>query len=466
MSATPLPSPARNSANWQLDAEAISVRVRWFGLILGYALVNFTAREFTSSSVVHTIVLNALLTLGLAYTVVDTYYSARGKVVLSEAPLAVSLMEALFIGLLCHFDDGVTSSFRYYYVLSLIVAAFRYTPRVTLFTFVMHAASYGLLVVSHPGGRDELESFVFMLVLMGWGAWTSTSLAGLVKRTSDRLTEANEELERNQNVLEERIRARTRELQQSQALIVQQEKQAAFGLLAAGIAHEVGNPLAAISSLVQMLRRRDTDHYTRERHRMIDEQLGRIQRTLRELVDFGRPANPEANLVHVEDVVSNALEIAKYYKRKKGKTIVTEFAPELPPVRFVRDQLVQVVLNLVLNALDATEEGGTIAIKTSRTDDWIEIVVADDGHGIPRNRQPVLFEPYFTTKETGTGLGLFVCRHLLEDANDGRIELTASSPAGTIFTVGVKCEEASHEPDESEREPTTTDVEPAVALDS
>ena len=146
---------------------------------------------------------------------------------------------------------------------------------------------------------------------------------------------------------------------------MQQEKQAAFGLLAAGIAHEVGNPLAAISSLVQMLNRRPNDDYTRERLQMVDDQLRRIQGTLRELVDFSRPATTQKSMCDVHELIDAALNIAKYYKRTKGKKIVTGYAERLPLLRVVRDQLVQVFLNLILNAMDATEEGGTIEITTA-----------------------------------------------------------------------------------------------------
>ena len=245
----------------------------------------------------------------------------------------------------------------------------------------------------------------------------------------------NKALQQNQSLLEERIRERTQELQESQAVLVQQEKQAAFGLLAAGIAHEVGNPLAAISSLVQLMSRRATDDYMRERLPMIDDQLSRIHRTLRELVDFSRPASHEASQCDVHDLIEAALSIAKYYKRKKGKQIVTNFNRSLPRLRLVRDQPVQVFLNLILNALDATEEGGVITITTTRQEDRLAISVADDGHGIPTAEQDRIFEPYYTTKPTGTGLGLFVCRNIISQMPGGRIELTESSPRGTVFTV-------------------------------
>ena len=220
-------------------------------------------------------------------------------------------------------------------------------------------------------------------------------------------------------------------------MLVQHEKQAAFGLLAAGIAHEVGNPLAAISSLVQILKRKSDDLDTIERYQMIGDQLRRIQGTLRELVDFSRPANTQASLCDVRNTVEDALSIAKYYKRRKGKSIVTRYAEGLPTVRVVHDQLVQVFLNLILNAMDATPEGGTIEISTSLESGWLRINVRDTGHGILEANRNSIFEPYYTTKSTGTGLGLFVCRQLLERESNGQIDLTETGSDGTTFSVLV-----------------------------
>ncbi|MCA9077030.1 MAG: two-component sensor histidine kinase [Planctomycetaceae bacterium] len=425
----------RDEFNWQLPAEAITVRIRWFGLCMGYVLVNLVGPGTSQSE------LNAILTLGAVYAIVDTYYSLMGRVFLRKAPLFISLMEALFIGLLCHFDSGLESPFRFYYFLSLLVCAIRYAQLVTFSTFLLHALSYSTLAVMGSADHGSpWRTVVLMIVLMGWVAWASTALASLIKTASRRLSQLNTELKENQALLEERIDERTRELQESQALVVQQEKQAAFGLLAAGIAHEVGNPLAAISSLVQMMNRRDLDDYTHERMGMLDEQLRRIQRTLRELVDFSRPAKNETSLCDVHEALDAALSIAKYYKRKKGKRIVTRYDEQSAPVMAVRDQLVQVFLNLVLNAMDATTEGGIIEIKTSAHEGVLRVTVSDDGAGIDRSDQPRLFRPYFTTKSTGTGLGLFVCRRIIEQSG-GRIELTESSEDGTTFTVSLPLHE-------------------------
>ncbi len=428
---------------WDLAAEAVTVRIRWFGLCVGYALVNF------ASPGTHQLELNAILTLGAVYAILDTWHSYRRRVFLSDVPLLVSLMEAVFIGLLCYFDTGPHSPFRFYYFLSLLVCSIRHSPQITYTTYGLHAASYVILMLTGEPieSGDSLTNQLVLLVLMGWVTWASVALAGLIKTAERKLTGLNAELQENQALLERRIAERTQELQESQALIVQQEKQAAFGLLAAGIAHEVGNPLASISSLMQLLGLRHDDEYTKSRLKMVDDQLRRIQRTLGELVDFSRPANPEKTRCDIETVIENALSIAKYYKRKKGRKIVTRYAKGLPKLCGLKDQWVQVFLNLILNALDATEEGGRVEISTCLKDGEIRVAVADDGSGIPKEARDKIFQPYYTTKPAGTGLGLFVCRHILEESGSGRIELTETSPKGTTITVCFTSEEIQNHPD-------------------
>ena len=129
--------------------------------------------------------------------------------------------------------------------------------------------------------------------MLGWVTWASNAMALLLKRVGDHLGQLNAALQENQAELEARIAERTRELQEAQAHVLHQEKMAAFGLLAAGIAHEVGNPLTSISSLVQMLQRRDATTYTLEKLGLVNGQLQRIQTTLRELIKFSRPASTE-----------------------------------------------------------------------------------------------------------------------------------------------------------------------------
>lgn len=416
-------------SRWELAAEHIAVKMRWFGLLFGYLLANLhPAPGFDQ------LVLNAILALGLLYAVVDTACSLRGWVFLRDWPLLISLMEALFIGLLCYWHSGLDSPFRYYYILSLVCCAIRYPPRVTYITWGLHGTSYTLLYLALPEPNQDPLDLLLLLVVLGWVTWAGTSLALLLKRVGDHLAELNQALEGNRLQLEERIAERTRELQETQAHLLHQEKMAAFGLLAAGIAHEVGNPLTSVSSLVQLLQKRNNDHYTQEKLALVSGQLQRIQGTLRELINFSRPGRREWLPVSVGEVVHEALSIAKYYKRIKGRQIETHIEPNLPPLLARRDLLVQVILNLVLNAIDATEQGGRIVISARRDGQELEITVQDDGSGIAPVDQAKLFQPYFTTKKHGTGLGLFVTRTLVGE-HAGRIEFDSALGIGTTFRV-------------------------------
>jgi signal transduction histidine kinase len=419
----------------ELASEAIAVKVRWLGVFVGVVIVELQAAASAAQG--NVAALRLLLALGALYAVVDTSFSLRGKVLLREAPLAISLLEALFIGLLCQFDfgRGSESLFRFYYVLSLVSCAIRYDRRTTYFTCLLHLASYGTVAAFEwLRGAGFTWSIPLTLLAMLWVTWASAAFAELLKQASRHLQELNEELRRHQAQLEDRMAQRTRELQEAQASLLHQEKMAAFGLLAAGIAHEVGNPLASISSLVQMLVRHHDDTYTQEKLSLVSGQLTRIQGTLRKLVDFSRPATRAISRVEIRSVLDEALSIAGYYKRTKSKTIALEVEPAVPPVWAVRDQLVQVFLNLVLNAIDATDKDGHIVLHARTVDGQLEVSVCDDGHGIRPEDAARIFQPHYTTKENGTGLGLFVSRKIVADLG-GTIRFDSTPDGGTTFAV-------------------------------
>jgi two-component system NtrC family sensor kinase len=426
-STTPASSP------WELAAEAIAVKIRWFGLLVGYVLVNTHAHTPRQQAV-----LNAILTLGAAYTALDTWFSLRGKVFLEKDPLIISLMEALFIGLLCYFDRGLDSPFRYYYFLSLICCALRHTGAVTYLTCALHGLSLGLLYLALPPAERDPTTLALMLVMLGWVTWACAAMARLLRHVGDYLGRLNDRLKEQQAELEVRIAERTSELQEAQAHVLHQEKMAAFGLLAAGIAHEVGNPLTSVSSLVQLLRRHGEDPYTLHKLALIDGQLQRIRATLRELVQFSRPADGAPGRVSLREVLEEALNIAKYYKRGGRRIEAPAMPPDLPPLHGVRDQLVQVFLNLILNALDAAapRPDGRVELSVRRRGQGVEVAIHDNGTGIDPEHTGRLFQPYFTTKEHGTGLGLFVTRKLVA-GHGGTVSFDSLPGQGTTFTVSL-----------------------------
>jgi signal transduction histidine kinase len=436
MSAPPLRViPSR----WELAAETIAVKIRWFGLLVGYLAVNFGG-----SGAAYRPILNAILSLGAVYALLDTVISLRGRVFLEKYPLGISLMEALFIGLLCYFSGGLDSAFRYYYFLSLICCAIRYPSRVTYTSCIMHCISVTTLYFALPPEARDSTVLVLTIVVLGWVTWASDAMALLLKRVGDHLGRLNSALRENQIELEYRIAERTRELQETQAHLLHQEKMAAFGLLAAGIAHEVGNPLTSISSMVQMLKRRDSDEYTQQKLGLVSGQLQRIQSILRELINFSRPASTERARIHLGEILDEAWNIAKYYKRTKDRIVTLRVPPDLPVLCGVRDQLVQVFLNLVLNAIDATGKGGRIDVTAAQHGSRLLVTIGDDGAGIAPAHEERIFQPYFTTKKHGTGLGLFVTRKMVID-HGGTVEFSSQPGEGTVFRVFLPLKEGDEE---------------------
>ena len=428
------PPPA--DPDWDLAAESIAVLMRWFGLVVGAVLAN------VGSPAADHWPLNLILLLGLGFTILDSYFFSRRRIFLRDHPLVIAVMESLFIGLLCFFQGGLESPFRFYYLLSLVCCAIRFSQATTFINCGLASLSYGAVYFSQPiSSRDPL-SVVFLVVVLVWVAWAASSLAKLLRRAGERLRSLNAELQEHQNLLETRIADRTRELEESQAQVIHQEKMAAFGLLAAGIAHEVGNPLTSISTLVQMLETRDLDEYTRTRLSQVSGQLARIQSILRELVNFSRPASSQRGTVAIADIVREALDIAKYYKGGKNRRIRTDVPDDLPSVAGVRDQLVQVVFNLVLNAIDATGKGGEIVVSASNVQDRLLLTVSDDGTGISDEVRAKLFRPYFTTKKHGTGLGLFVLRKIVEE-HGGTVSVGSLPGRGTDFRIDLPCARSS-----------------------
>ena len=415
----PNPSP-------DLATESIVVRIRWFGIGMGYVLALSRSGLHNASAVC------AFLALGAGFAGLDTAFHRMGEVFLIRWPLFVSTMESLFIALLCYHDTGMDSPFRWYYLLSLICCAIRFRPAIAWTTFGLHCLSLFALEWKLDAGRQAWPSLPLTVAILAWATWATSALATLLRATGARLAQANAALERHGAELELRVAERSEALRATQARVIHQEKMAAFGLLAAGIAHEVGNPLAALSSLVQMLQRRNPDPYTSEKLDLAGRQLVRIQGTVRELVDFARPSPSASAGVRLADVVDEVLGIAKYYHRTGDRNLSAEVPGDLPPVRAPRDHLTQVVLNLVFNAIDATTRGGTIRLGAEERDGRLVLSVWDDGRGVSEADRPRMFRPYFTTKPRGTGLGLYVSRQIVEELG-GSMTFASSPESGTTF---------------------------------
>ena len=229
--------------------------------------------------------------------------------------------------------------------------------------------------------------------------------------------------------------------------LIRTEKLAAMGTLSAGVAHEVNNPLASISSLIQMMQsKNDLNSETQERLKLISTQIGRITQVTRDMMDFARVRPAAKSLVDVNNVIETSLRLASFDKSFQSLHLKKEYAENLPMVFADHDQLQQVFLNLFLNARDAMPVGGKLFVKTSQSNKQIKALIADSGNGIEEKNLKQIFDPFFTTKPAGkgTGLGLAVCYGIVT-AHGGKIEVAANGDGGTKFIISLPVNEKSDE---------------------
>jgi signal transduction histidine kinase len=228
-------------------------------------------------------------------------------------------------------------------------------------------------------------------------------------------------------LLFEREQKRIEELRTAQTQLLQSEKLATIGQMAAGIAHELNTPLTYIMGNLELLQNQPASAGQKEMLSSIAVGAERITSLAQRLLAFSRPAQEEPVEIAVNDVVERSLELCHYQILKGGVQLRKELSASLPRVRGVSNQLETALINLVVNAVHAMEGGGTLQVATASRDGHVEIAVADTGQGIPVEIQPTIFEPFFTTKPEGkgTGLGLSTVLMIVE-RHKGRIEFTSA----------------------------------------
>ena len=233
-----------------------------------------------------------------------------------------------------------------------------------------------------------------------------------------------------------RLSASRRELQDAYEQMMQVEKMAAIGRLSAGIAHEINNPLAGMLNCIKRMKDKPNDVDMRERYLdLLKKGLQRVENTVRHLLKFGRPERLRFLDVIIDGLIGECLGILEY--KLKNMNVITDMHLDMPHSVDV-DAVKQIVMNLLLNALQAMGDAGTLTIRSREEGDWIKISITDTGQGIAEDKIPKIFEPFFTTKEVGegTGLGLAVS-YSLAKRMDGGIEVKSREGEGATFTVSL-----------------------------
>jgi PAS domain S-box-containing protein len=228
------------------------------------------------------------------------------------------------------------------------------------------------------------------------------------------------------------------ERQQLEAQVRHQEKMASLGLLAGGIAHDLGNPLASLSSELELLEGEDDVGRMRESLDVLRRHVGRISRTLREMVGFARRRRDELADVSIAAALADSAQLVQHDPRWRKITLVRDIPEDLPAIHMVEDHLVMVLVNLMLNAADAMPEGGTVTASARARGGAVELSVRDTGTGMSAEVLKNAMVPLFTTKgdRRGTGLGLAVCRSTIQ-AVGGDIRIESAPDAGTAVIIAL-----------------------------
>jgi len=422
-----------------------------------------------------TIIEAALLAIGLL-----TYWLARvgrgsfaGHFFVIAFSLETAVITLLFggatspIAILYIFPilvSGIVLGVNYGYLsatlVSILYLAMMPVEQAGIITPLLSTAEQGAIVPAFVG---MWVIFFYLVAFMSWFASSRLNLAlkdvrryaSELQTTNEKLQASEEELRASNEELEaaneelrateeelrssnEELEAANSELQEAQEQLVRSEKLAAIGQLAGGVGHELRNPLGAIKNAVYYIRGKIANSELAQREPRVaefldimDDEINSSDKIISDLLNFSRVGKPAVSPTRIEAVVENAIA---HISIPEGVGLTKKLGANLPEVEIDTDQIRQVFINIINNAVQAMPEGGKLTIDTSQRNGSIQVRIADTGFGIPEEALGKIFDPLFTMKAKGIGLGLAVCKSIIE-RHGGIIEVESSVGQGTTFTV-------------------------------
>ena len=369
-----------------------------------------------------------LVGLGLFQVVeprVELFASKRGTV------LSVLLKFAV-----CYAAIGLTNGISSTYYLILLLPV------------VSAATTLGLLATAGFTALAILSYLSFLLpVYIDWGkseldpqAIGEISLRiiflPVVGFLTHQLAEANRVEARRYQAAAEQLAEANKCLQEAEAAVRRSDRLAALGQLTAGLAHELRNPMGTMRASAEMLLKNasEKDSVTRELAGFIASEVDRTNSLITRFLDFARPMHLRLKKTNVAGIIDEAITELARHNPPYEVTVYRNYSPEIPPIEIDGEWMERVIYNLLLNAAQATSPGGTITVKTRMIENQVEISVIDRGSGIKKEHLENIFNPFFTTKSDGVGLGLAIVSKIVDEHN-GTILIESEPGSGSIFRL-------------------------------
>lgn len=381
--------------------------------------------------------------------IVMTCLMAIGLVQVLESRIDVKLAIVLNL-VLCYplmyfsqdFPVAINSSYWYLLFLPVISAASNFGLLGSALVAIVAAAENGSLLIwvwaynriypdpqqcaqfCYGFHRDEQLELVLRLLSLF-----------LVSYATHQLAKAKREEATKHQRAAEQLAAANVSLKEAEAQVRRSERLAALGQLTAGLAHELRNPMGTMKTSAELLERNvaKENEIAREMAGYIQEEVDRTNSLITRFLDFARPQSLKTQEGELAAMLDRVIE---RFKRENQSSVVIykNYSPDIPPVGFDSELMERVILNLIINAAQASPEGGTVTVKTRLAGDMAEIDVIDRGSGIDAKNLESIFNPFFTTKATGVGLGLAICSKIV-DEHGGQITVESTPGEGSVFRV-------------------------------
>ena len=408
------------------------IRLRWAAgaaVLLGAAVDHLWLRWYPARVTIAALGVAILFYNALLWLVLRRMHTGRGRVGFHVMAWVQLLLDFAILANLTVLTGGIMSPLRPFFVFHMVIASLL-LPRLLAYA----GALMGIALLSGclwatgqwPRTHEAVVTFIAWVVMLMVTIWLANGITLRLHERGRRLIRKNR-----------RIRRMAKVLRRQQRAMVQQEKMAAAGRMAAGVAHEVANPLASMDSLLQLVQRKP-EKLNLDVVGTIREQIARITAIVRQMTTFAHPGEGEWRVESVNDVVTKALDVLRFDTRMKRVKLERQLAPDLPDVRMNPDAVEQVVINLTVNALDAMADvpEPKLVVQTGQGNGWCTITISDTGHGIRPEHRKRLFEPFFTTKPVGkgTGLGLSISYSLIKQQR-GDIRAESEPGQGARFII-------------------------------